>query len=776
MTVALVSLITLFWAAYWMIRLPFTGFGGTELLPLVSIVPNSPADGKLSVGDRILEVGGNPIKLSLDSLAYYSAGDTLDLLIQAPDGAIRREAIHLIGPASLATLFDRFSLLLVASAFWFTGVVVAALLRPTKAGDFAGALVIAYVHLIAIFLATSAVSSYLLLTAGLLARICALWLGVVALQLHLHFPTRIRTNLGTGTWAACYGLCALLSAFLAIAVYSQPDIAASLIVELATAQGIWLLVGLIIVVAILTLRQPAQHTEDHSHQRRIIVIASLTGFLPVLLLTLGPQALLKSPGIDASITVLPLAAIPLGYAYAILRYRLIRYDGRVSRAVGYLIAVVFVAVLLVAAVVGLIALGLIAAGPIFIVVLVLLASVLAIVFEPIRRRIQDSVDGIFYRQYDEFRSTLRGVDRALSTSPDVAGWAQALCVQFATALDVRPIGLLYRVPEGKVLRLVTYDPDGLAGPLSRELEALSPVIAQIAEWAEPCNTADLRAAVDRLGLSATERAWLTTAVFDLWWPILAHGVLQAVLVLGRKPTTYAAEEVELIALASRQIGAALENAQFARELEQLSRAALQTRDEERKRVSRELHDHIIQPLVGLNFSLAAARDVPEAAEARQQISDLIDHVRRISADLRPPALDEVGLAAAASGLARTFARNHKVICDLAVRPDEDIDVPEPLASTFFSAMREALNNIARHAEATRVSVLLEVQADSLTLVVHDDGLGFAPPARLGQLAPAGHFGLLGLQERLAAVGGTLTLHSEPGQGTRLECRAPLPRP
>lgn len=121
-----------------------------------------------------------------------------------------------------------------------------------------------------------------------------------------------------------------------------------------------------------------------------------------------------------------------------------------------------------------------------------------------------------------------------------------------------------------------------------------------------------------------------------------------------------------------------------------------------------------------------------------------------------------------------MARETSLVIDFAVVPGELIEVPEPLASTFYSALREALSNIRTHAQATRVSVLLEGRPDELTLVVHDDGIGFAPPARLGLLAPAGHFGLLGMQAAMAALGGSLNLHTQPGNGTRLEFRAPLP--
>ncbi|HRE29577.1 MAG TPA: hypothetical protein PK954_23245, partial [Anaerolineales bacterium] len=109
-----------------------------------------------------------------------------------------------------------------------------------------------------------------------------------------------------------------------------------------------------------------------------------------------------------------------------------------------------------------------------------------------------------------------------------------------------------------------------------------------------------------------------------------------------------------------------------------------------------------------------------------------------SAELRPPALDAVGLPAAARGLTRTFARTTGAQVNFGVAPDEDLEIPEPLASAFFGALREALANIENHAHATQVSVQLEARAGMLSLVVQDDGSGFTLPARLGQLALAGH--------------------------------------
>ena len=429
--------------------------------------------------------------------------------------------------------------------------------------------------------------------------------------------------------------------------------------------------------------------------------------------------------------------------------------------------------ILVGVVLTLLAFRLLPDGPAFVAAIVVLTIVLVVAFEPARQRIQLAVDHIFDRPWTEFRTTLLSVDETLAGEPDVGNWAAAVCRQFATALDLERVGLLYRVPHESVFRLAVHDPAGAPPPMN-ERDAGPAFMAHVASIERPMRALEVRAALGLTIASPNQEAWLVTDAFDLWWPIRVHAQLKAILLLGPRSSALTVEEVELLALTSHQIGVTLENAEYARELEQLSRSALQTRDDERRRVSRELHDHIIQPLVGLNFSLATVRDAPEAIAARRQISDLIVDVRKISADLRPPALDEVGLGAAARGLVRTFARSAGMEVRFVVLPDEDIDVPEPIASTVYSALREALNNVQTHAHATQVSVLLEVSADRVVLVVHDDGVGFTQPDRLSQLATTGHFGLLGLQERLAAVRGTVVIQTGPGQGTRLECQAPLP--
>ncbi len=775
--VASLSLFVVIWAAYWAVRAPYVGIDWSEDRGglVLSVDPLGPAFGSVSLGERILAVNEDEAPTSWWPIGRLQVGDAVVLTVAGVDGVVRTENVTVVAPNSLAVILNRFLPLLVALVFWLSGLIVISLAQATSAGRLVGWLYFAMCNLIVLYVCTISIGSVGGEPYLAIAYVSGYFLGAVIIHFHLTFP---RPWLSLG-WVRAASAATYLGALVAAAdVIRQTALDGSAAAH-ANPDAAWLALSLSIVVIILLIDLGLPTDANNAFQSRVVAVTALFGFTPPLFLTLLPSLITSTgPIVSAPATFACMGVIPLGYTYGILRYRVIQLDGMVSRAIGYLIVILGITLALSLGAATLRAAGVVLTGPVFVPAMAVLAVVLALAFEPARRRIQGPIDRLFYRQWEDYRTALRSVDQVLTGpgAPEVAAWAEALCRQFATALELKPVGLLLRLQTGRAYRLAVYDPTGLTPALSIELEAASPLLAYLAGQREPVMLHELRGALERRELSVAERGWLASGVFELWWPIQTHSGLQAVLLLGPKSVGFASEEVELVALTSHQIGVALENAQFAQELEQLSRAALRTRDEERKRVSRDLHDQIIQPLVSLNFSLAAARDVPQAAEARLQISELITHVRRISADLRPPALDEVGLPAAARGLTRTVARAAGLQIEFEVRPDEDVVIPEPIASTFYSALRESLSNIQKHAQATRVAVLLEALPGTVTLVVHDNGIGFTPPSRLGKLAPSGHFGLLGLNERLGAIGGALSVQSEPGQGTRLECRAPMPAP
>lgn len=202
-------------------------------------------------------------------------------------------------------------------------------------------------------------------------------------------------------------------------------------------------------------------------------------------------------------------------------------------------------------------------------------------------------------------------------------------------------------------------------------------------------------------------------------------------------------------------------------------------EEERQRLARELHDGTIQSLIALNQRIQLAQLTQEEnttaaaqlQEMQQLVSQLIVDLRRQIHALRPIYLEDLGLAPALKMLCQEVEAAHPLSVSFqsqgAVRR---LDANVELA--LYRIAQEALANVARHAAATTASVTLAFSADQVTLTVSDDGRGFVVPESPAELAPRGHFGLLGIHERAELIGAHLSLHSQPGAGTRLQVDVP----
>jgi two-component system NarL family sensor kinase len=214
-----------------------------------------------------------------------------------------------------------------------------------------------------------------------------------------------------------------------------------------------------------------------------------------------------------------------------------------------------------------------------------------------------------------------------------------------------------------------------------------------------------------------------------------------------------------------------------REFRRLGRAVWRVQEDERRRLARELHDGVGQNLTAIKHRLAAiAGTLPgDNAEARAALeaaialcSDTLEDTRHLSRLLRPPVLDDLGLEAALRWLARSQgeASGLDIAVDIAALPPLDAD----LQTLLFRVAQEALNNIARHADASSVLLRLVARGGLVQLQVADDGRGCDPDAALR----GGGSGLGGMRERLRLYEGRLEIHSAPGEGTRLRAVVPLP--
>ncbi len=216
------------------------------------------------------------------------------------------------------------------------------------------------------------------------------------------------------------------------------------------------------------------------------------------------------------------------------------------------------------------------------------------------------------------------------------------------------------------------------------------------------------------------------------------------------------------------------------ELKELKAAAASrleaAREAERRHIARELHDELGQLLTALKLDLGRLQShlTPELVRQTEPMSELLDHtiktVRRLATELRPQILDDLGLRAGLEWLIQQACQRAGLRHDLSWGL-ADLDLNDDARSALFRICQEALNNVVRHAQAQRVTIQLDTEPRRrLLLRVKDDGIGFVPSEsnRPG-------LGLLGIQERINLLGGTLDIESKPGGGTRILVSAPLSR-
>jgi signal transduction histidine kinase len=204
-------------------------------------------------------------------------------------------------------------------------------------------------------------------------------------------------------------------------------------------------------------------------------------------------------------------------------------------------------------------------------------------------------------------------------------------------------------------------------------------------------------------------------------------------------------------------------------------ALTESQENERKRIARDIHDDTIQSLVLVAHSLERAMGTTGTSEsslvkhlenARSQLIQTIDNLRQMIANLRPTILDELGLATAIEVL----CEKHKILEFSIVGDVYGIDQPRELA--IFRAAQEAIYNAERHSQAKRIVATLTYSKAAVTLEVCDDGIGFRIPNQLQEFSVQGHYGLIGIYERIQHLGGQFNLFSQLATGTRITVKVP----
>jgi len=248
-------------------------------------------------------------------------------------------------------------------------------------------------------------------------------------------------------------------------------------------------------------------------------------------------------------------------------------------------------------------------------------------------------------------------------------------------------------------------------------------------------------------------------------------------IVERKATEKALKKSE------RDYSQLLEQSQHMREqLQNLSHRILSVQEEERAKISRELHDEIAQVMMGINLHLAtlkkeAATNTKDLrrkiARTQRLVEKSVDNVHRFAGQLRPPALDDLGLFAALHTYITEFSKQ----TGLSVRftsftRDKTKHLDSTGRTVLYRIAQESLANVAKHAKASRVVVNLCKLRGTIRMEIQDDGRSFKTQVRVSARRKK-HLGLLGMRERVEMIGGRFTIESEPGQGTLIRAEIPF---
>ena len=236
---------------------------------------------------------------------------------------------------------------------------------------------------------------------------------------------------------------------------------------------------------------------------------------------------------------------------------------------------------------------------------------------------------------------------------------------------------------------------------------------------------------------------------------------------------------------SRTAKLAESNEQLRREMaerEALRRKLLHAQEEERRRIARELHDQMGQNLTALNVGLKSLLD----RQSRSGLGSRVQHLQelatqtardlhRVAVELRPAALDDLGLVKAIRALIETWSTRYGIDVDFEAGQYKAAGISSEIETILYRIIQEALNNVAKHSGATHVALVLRHTADYVHAIIEDDGRGFDARVASQSGNGSGRLGLLGIQERLGMVGGNFKVESAPGRGATLLVRIPIPK-
>jgi two-component system NarL family sensor kinase len=477
-------------------------------------------------------------------------------------------------------------------------------------------------------------------------------------------------------------------------------------------------------------------TPDSRRRLRLVVFGNLIAFVPSFVFYLLPMSAGRANWMPDWMVGPLIIVAPLSYLYAIVRHNLFGIDRLLNRTLVYVTLSIGILLLYAGPLIAVYR-WLPADLPAQLIVVTVLTLLVGLSFDWVRTRVQRWVDRLFYGGWYDYPGVVETISEALARCTDRTQLADVLTRQVPTLMQLQ------------------------AGQL----------------WIGDATT------------TVPSKARLP----QLQFPLIFQGKQRGQWLVGarRDDEDFTTADRRILKTLTRQAETALSNVLLietlrqqldelhaSREtLSQAQRRLLRSREDERARLARDLHDGPLQVLVGLNLQTGlllsqwgeSVSPVTTALkEIRAEVQTLLIDLRQVCAELRPPMLDTLGLGAALRALADEWSAQSGVAVQLDLSADGTLlALPADVAVNLYRIAQEALSNIARHAAAQHVALAVCDDQPGVTLSLQDDGLGFTRPSSSRELIARGHYGLVGIQERVDLIDGQLQLDTTPGRGTQL---------
>ncbi|MEJ2600206.1 MAG: histidine kinase [Anaerolineales bacterium] len=740
---------------------------------VTEVFSESPAQDLLRPGDVIISIDGAPIS-EVYHLPQKAAGEALQLVFER-DGQISSAEIPLSQPTS-ASLINALAPIPIAVAFCILGLSLLVFLKL----EVNEAMFFLFIECLALILILGnltfsplpwAITGYIWLLY---------WVGPLAIFAHILF---LEIQLG-------HGLKTLIVALFLLAFVGSLIELASLASVNASRPVRYLWVAINITILLVLLLRAAFDTTSKAVRRKIgvLVLANLLGFSPLVAFSLLPSTVLGEAMVPYEVSLLFMVFIPLGYGFAVFRYQLLDLERYVDRSATLLLLIAVTGIIYVV-IYALLARLLPTSIRQFSLVEFSILLALSISVYPLYRRLQILVHSLLYGGWYDYRSAIHRASHTITPADSLPVLAEHLLAELQKMMQLETARLAWSaVLQPLLLGINQPAENGVDTEAFVLIQESGPIAGFFQANPRPARSASLRQSLSGQDLSPIEAKLLSNRRIWAWFPLQGRQGLIGVLLLGAKRGAwdFSREDLEILDVIVHQASMTFDNALIIavlrpRELEgaRLRHQAMWASEIERKHLARELHDQVIQALSGLNYQFAGLQraagqsDKGLIREMRANLRNVVTTLRQVCSNLRPPALDSLGLAAALQAQVRNANQTGQLRASLTIEGEAAEGLPEEVTLCLYRVLQEALVNAQKHAQAKNVQIRFCIDNSHATLRIHDDGRGFTVPNNLGELVHRGHFGLVGIRERVESLHGRLDITSAPGRGCQVQVEIPM---